>query len=61
MTEDVEASKKEFVPSHGLTTSEALIKLQEFGKNELMEKKKPKVLLSINNNTLIISINEKIM
>jgi hypothetical protein len=44
MTEDAVGQAKEFVPSKGLTTAEAERNLEIFGRNELAEKKKSKVI-----------------
>lgn len=41
--EDEEETQKEFVPSHGLSSSEAAALLARWGRNELEEKHKPKV------------------
>lgn len=43
MEDDEEGQQKEFVPSHGLTSSEATALLARWGRNELEEKNKPKV------------------
>ncbi len=44
MTEDSEKTK-EFVASKGISSNEAKDLLQRYGRNELPEKKKPKVRL----------------
>jgi hypothetical protein len=43
MTEEGAEKVKAFVPSKGLTSVEAQSLLEKFGRNELPEKKKPKV------------------
>jgi hypothetical protein len=43
LTEEGAEKTKEFVPSKGLTSSQAKIFLDRYGRNELPEKKKPKV------------------
>jgi hypothetical protein len=43
MEDDEEGQQKEFVASHGLTSSEASALLARWGRNELEEKSKPKV------------------
>ncbi len=43
MTEEGVDTKKDFVPSKGLTTFEAQQLLQKWGRNELEDKKKSKV------------------
>jgi hypothetical protein len=45
LTEDHEGEVKEFVPSVGLTEAEAERLLLIHGKNELVEIKKPKVIV----------------
>lgn len=45
LTEEGHEKTKEFVPSKGLTSSQAKIYLDRYGRNELPEKKKPKWLI----------------
>lgn len=48
MTEEGAEKVKEFVPSKGLTTFEAQQLLQKWGRNELEDKKKSKVVFRFN-------------
>ena len=45
MTEEGSEKVKEFIPSKGLTLEEAASLLEQWGRNELEDKKKPKVLV----------------
>ena len=53
---DIEAVEiKAFSPSHGLTASEAAILLEEWGRNELEEKKKSNVMSYLSQSILRLS------
>ena len=45
MTEEGEGKVKSFIPSKGITTVEAHRLLEQWGRNELSEKKKSKVII----------------
>ena len=57
MTEEGEEKVKLFTPSKGLTSAEAARLLQEWGRNELEEKKKSKVRWQLKNVTVCLIIN----